>query len=76
MSETKFYNMRAYTLQATTLKNDSFPRFLKTGNWVLVFAQVLKKLERFFLARMRQNFPGIFPNDPPSKFKKYKKPET
>jgi len=35
--------MHAYTLQATTLKNGSFPRFLKTEKGISVFAQVLEK---------------------------------
>jgi hypothetical protein len=39
--------MRAYTLQATKLKNGNFPRFLKTGIWVSVFAQALEKSEGF-----------------------------
>ena len=43
MSKTKFYDMRAYVLQATKLKNGGFPRFVKTGKGISVFAQVLEK---------------------------------
>jgi len=48
--------MRAYVLQATKLKNGSFLRFLKTGNWVSVFAKVLEKLRGFFRVSMGKNF--------------------
>ena len=59
--------MRAYTLQATKLKKDGFPRFVKTGKGILVLAWAMEKLEGLFLARMGQNFQSVLPNNHPSK---------
>jgi len=58
--------MRAYVLQATTLKNARFPRVVKTEG-ISLFAAALKKNYGYFFGKDKKKFQGIFPNDPPSK---------